>query len=143
MKLRATVDVSEAVAGLNELQKKQIPFALAASLTGCAKEAQKAVQQNLGGKFTLRNDFTRQGIRIKPAEKNGARIEADVHTHTDTPSHPDYMDPQEEGGEKTTWGGHKYIAIPTKYAHQIGGRIIRPAYKSVVDAAHYQPIDKR
>lgn len=126
MEIRATVDVTEAVTGLNDLQKTHIPFALATSLTGCAREGQRAVQGNLGAKLTLRNSFTRQGIRYKPADKRGMRIEADVHTHTDTPKHPDYMDPQEEGGEKLTWGGHKFIAIPTKYAHQVGGKIIVP-----------------
>jgi hypothetical protein len=125
MELRSTVDVSEAVAGLDDLQKKHIPFALAKTLTACAKAGQSAVQASLGEKFTLRNNFTRQGIRIKPAEKNATRIEADVHTHTDTPSHPDYMEPQEEGGEKVPWGGHHYIAVPTKYLRQIAGQIVR------------------
>jgi hypothetical protein len=126
MKLRTTVDVSEAVRGLDELQKSQLPFAIAATLTGCAKAGQRAVQQGLGGKFTLRNSFTKQGIRITPAEKKSQRIEADVHTHLETPGHPDYMVAQQEGAQKVPWGGHHYIAVPTKYAHQLGGRIIAP-----------------
>jgi hypothetical protein len=121
MELKATVDVSEAVAGLDDLQKRQIPFALAKTLTGCAKVGQGKVQENLGGKFTLRNNFTRQGIRIKPASKNGAVIEADVHTDTANRATgaPDYLLPQEEGGEKVPHGGHEYLAVPTRYLRQM------------------------
>lgn len=128
MQLQTTVDVSEAVAGLNELQHKSLPFALAKTLTGCAKAGQRKVQENLGNKFELRNTFTRQGIRIKPADKAGVGgvIQADVHTHTDTPKHPDYLEPQEEGAEKVPWGGHSYIAVPTRYLRRIGGRIPGP-----------------
>jgi hypothetical protein len=126
MDLKVTVDMSEAMAGLADLQKRQIPFAVAKTLTECAKAGQQAVQGGLNGKFTLRNNFTRQGVRIKPAEKNGAVIEADVHTYTETPTHPDYMEPQEDGADKVPWGGHHYIAVPTKYLQQIGGRIPGP-----------------
>lgn len=126
MQLKATVDVSEAVAGLADLQKRQIPFALAKTLTGCAKAAQAAVQEGLGGKFTLRNTFTRQGIRIKPAEKNGAVIEADVHTDTANRSTgaPDYLLPQEDGGEKVPHGGREYLAVPTRYLRQMAPGVI-------------------
>jgi hypothetical protein len=123
MQLKATVDVSEAVAGLDDLQKRQIPFALAKTLTGCAKAAQTVVQQNLSGKFTLRNDFTKQGIRIKPADKSPASgvIEADVHTDTANRATgaPDYLLPQEDGGEKVPHGGRQYLAVPTRYLRQM------------------------
>jgi hypothetical protein len=121
MQLRVTVDASEAVAGLDDLQKSQIPFALAKTLTGCAKAGQAKVQEGLGGKFTLRNNFTRQGIRIKPASKNGAVIEADVHTDTANRSTgaPDYLLPQEDGGEKVPHRGHEYLAVPTRYLRQM------------------------
>jgi hypothetical protein len=126
MQLRATVDVSEAVAGLDDLQKSQIPFALAKTLTGCAKAAQAKVQENLGGKFTLRNDFTLRGIRIKPAEKRASVIEADVHTDTANRATgaPDYLLPQEEGGEKVPHNGRAHLAVPTRYLRQLAPGII-------------------
>ena len=121
MEIRTTIDVSEAVAGLNDLQKKSLPFALAQTLTGCVKAGQTAVQESLGEKFTLRNNFTRQGIRIKPAEKNAQRIEADVHTDTENRSTgaPDYLAPQEEGGEKVPHAGREFLAVPTRYLRQM------------------------
>lgn len=121
MTLRVSVDVSEAVSGLNELQKQQIPFALAKTLTACAKVGQAAEQASLSSKFHLRNTFTRQGIRIKPASKNGTLIEADVHTDTANRSTgaPDYLVAQQEGGEKVPHGGRQYLAVPTKYLRQM------------------------
>jgi hypothetical protein len=128
MELKVTVDASEALAGLDELQKRQIPFALAKTLTGCAKRGQTAVQESLGGKFTLRNKFTQQGIRIKPADKKANVIEADVHTDTANRKSgaPDYLLGQDEGAEKTPYGGHSYIAVPTRYFRQkFGNGVIR------------------
>jgi len=117
--MKVTVDMTEAIAGLADLQKRQIPFALAKTLTGCAKAAQLEVQDSLKlkAKFELRNNFTRQGIRIKPAEKNGAVIEADVHTDTANRATgaPDYLLAQDEGAEKVPYGGHSFIAVPTQY----------------------------
>lgn len=127
MQLKAAVDVSQAVAGLNDLQKTQIPFALAKTLTGCAKVGQIKVQESLGGKFTLRSPaFMKRGIRIKPAEKNGAVIEADVHTDfaSHTSAAPDFMIPQEEGGEKVPHGGRQFLAVPTRYLRQMAPGII-------------------
>jgi hypothetical protein len=84
------------------------------------------VQATLGLKFQLRNTFTKQGIRIKPAEKNGAVIEADVHTDTANRATgaPDYLLPQEDGGEKVPHGGRSYLAIPTRYLRQMASGAI-------------------
>ena len=84
------------------------------------------MQATLGLKFQLRNTFTKQGIRIKPAEKNGAVIEADVHTDTANRATgaPDYLLPQEDGGEKVPHGGRSYLAIPTRYLRQMASGAI-------------------
>jgi hypothetical protein len=126
MQLRIGVDVSEAVSGLDELQKKSLPYALAATLTGCVKDGQAAVQESLSTKFTLRNNFTRQGIRIKPASKNNTRIEADVHTDTANRSTgaPDYLVDQQEGGERLPYGGRQWRAVPTKYLRMLAPGVI-------------------
>lgn len=126
MEIRTTVDATEAVAGLHELQRKSLPFAMAKTLTGSAKAGQRRVQESLAGKFTLRNTFTRSGIRYKPAEKNSTIMEADVHTDTANRSTgaPDYLGLQESGGEKTPYGGREYIAVPTRYLRQMCPGII-------------------
>lgn len=127
MSVRIKVDVAEAVAGLHELEHQHLPFALAATLTALAKGAQAKVREGLPSKFTLRNNFTEQGIRFKPAEKNSSRIEADVHTDTEnrTTGAPDYLEKQEDGGERVAFGGRSHIAIPTRYLRaMIGNRPI-------------------
>tara|TARA_R110002095_G_scaffold151739_1_gene131311 strand:+ start:568 stop:1152 length:585 start_codon:yes stop_codon:yes gene_type:complete len=49
--------------------EKQIPFALALSLTKTAKAAQKGLKDELPRDFTLRTTWVPRGIRIKPAKK--------------------------------------------------------------------------
>ena len=126
MELRVKLDAAALLEGLDDLQKKQIPYALAKTLTDCVKDGQSAVQESLGSKFELRNNFTRQGIRIKPADKRGDRIEADVHTDTANRSSgaPDYLGQQEVGGEKVPHGGHQYIAVPTVYLRILAPGVI-------------------
>ena len=149
MAIRVGVDVSEAVSGLNDLQKRQIPFALAKTLTACAKVGQATEQASLSGKFHLRNNFTRQGIRIKPASKKGALIEADVHTDTANrrTGAPDYLVAQQEGGEKVPHGGRNYLAVPTKYLRQMApGAIpeeLRPRNLLGAVGGRYTAINRR
>lgn len=121
MPLHVKIDATELVSELHEIQKESLPFALASALTGTVQDAQKEVQRSLGSKFTLRNRFTEQGIRFKPADKNKFPIEADVHTDTANrkTGAPDYLGMQEDGGEKIPFGGHRHIAIPTKYLRRM------------------------
>ena len=121
MSIRVSIDVTGAVEGIHELEKQHLPFALASTLTALAKGAQGAVQGTLANKFILRNEFTKQGIRFKPAEKKSARIEADVHTDTANrkTSAPDYLEKQEDGSNRVPFGGHMHIAVPTKYLRQM------------------------
>lgn len=122
MILTAKVDASAAIAGLNELEKQHLPFALAKTLTLCAKAGQARVQEGLGGKFTLRNTFTMRGIRIKPALKVARRQIADVHTATENrKTGIDYMVKQETGGEKVPHGGSMHIAVPTRFLRMLAG----------------------
>ncbi len=129
MSLRVSVDITEAVAGLHELEHQHLPYAVAATLTTLAKGAQGKVREGLQNKFKLRNEFTKQGIRIKPAEKNSSRIEADVHTDTAnrTTGAPDYLGKQEDGGERVAIGGRSHIAIPTRYLREMIGQRPIPA----------------
>lgn len=129
MNIKVGIDVTEVVAGLDELQKRQLPFALAKTLTGVVKKAQGGVQASLGKKFHLRNTFTSQGIRVRPASKSGGAggiISADVHTDTANRSTGagDYLLPQEEGGEKVPINGRHFLAIPTRYLRQMAPGII-------------------
>ncbi len=120
---KVNVDISAHVAAVRDLQSKQLPFITAKTLTNCAQDGQAEVRRNEDRAFKLRNNWTQQGVRIKPANKNGnsGRIEADVHTDTANRATgaPDYLGRQEDGGEKVPFGGRHYIAVPTKYLRQM------------------------
>jgi hypothetical protein len=123
-----TVDATKYVAGVRDLEAKQLPFIMAKTLTDTAKDGQSEVKRNVRAAFKLRNTWTEQGIRIKPADKKGnsGRIEADVHTDTAnrTTGAPDYLGRQEEGGEKVPYGGRQFIAVPTKYLRRMAPGVI-------------------
>jgi hypothetical protein len=126
MPLNVNVNVTDAVNGLHNLQKDQIPFTLARSLTATAKDEQQLVQDSLPGRFTLRNRFTQQGIRITPAQKNSSPIQAEVYTYTanEKTGAPDYLLGQEDGAEKIPHNGRAHIAVPTRYLRQMAPGII-------------------
>ena len=118
-------DISEVVAGLHDFEQTQLPFAIARTLTALAKDSQAAVQENVKRSFTLRNTWTEKGIRIVPAKKTGGAADGQITAtvYTDTANRvtgaPDYLGRQETGGEKVPFGGHQYIAVPTKYLRQM------------------------
>jgi hypothetical protein len=122
------VDATKYVEGVRDLEKRQLPFIMAKTLTDTVKDGQAEVKRNVRGAFKLRNTWTEQGIRITPADKRGnnGRIEADVHTDTANRATgaPDYLGLQETGGEKVPHGGRHYLAIPTRYLRQMAPGVI-------------------
>lgn len=123
------VDITSVVSGLHELEKTQLPFAVASTLTAVAQDAQLEVKRRVRQAFTLRNSWTEQGVRIDPADKRGnlnRQISAKVYTDTANRATgaPDYLVRQEEGGEKVPFGGHEYLAVPTRYLRQMAPGII-------------------
>lgn len=117
-------DIAKTIAGLTELEKQHVPFALAKTLTSCAQGGQLALQKAIPRTFKKSpdlpppvSDFTVKGVRIHRAEKTGNPITAEVYTDTTNwkSGAPGYMQQQEEGGEKVPHNGRQYLAIPTTY----------------------------
>lgn len=126
--LTIKVDATDYVANRRELESRQLPFAMAKTLTSVAQDGQAELRRNASRAFKLRNSWTIQGIRFKPADARptNGRIEADVHTDTANrqTGAPDYLVRQDEGGEKVPFGGRQYLAVPTKYLRQMCPGII-------------------
>jgi hypothetical protein len=123
---KVTVDATPFIAARRDFEKKQLPFALASTLTAVAQDAQKAMQNNVRNAFRNRNTWTVQGIRIKPADRNTHPVQADVHTDTANrkTGAPDYLGRQEDGGEKVPVQGRHFIAVPTKYLRVLAPGVI-------------------
>ncbi len=91
---------------MDDVGKKQIPFALAVALTKTAKDVQKDELKHLHREFTIRNKWPERGplaVKITPATKK--RMFATVFTKAD------FMPLHETGGTKIPEGNH--LAIPT------------------------------
>ena len=109
MQLSVTVDARAAVAYLDDVGRKQLPFAFARALTKTAQAVQYGMVGSLPGKFTLRNNWWKPssavGFRVEPAKKHdGSRMRATIYSKL--PS----MGIQESGGIKTPRG--RMLAVP-------------------------------
>ncbi len=108
-------NIDDAVAQVRALNEEQLPFILARSLTRVAQAAQAKVKLTVVSRFTTRNTWTEQNIKITPATKSTQTSEVYTDTGNRKTGAPDYLPRQEEGGEKVPYGGHRYLAIPTTY----------------------------
>lgn len=90
------------------IAKKQIPFAVAKTLTTLAKQSQEEVRKNIREKFFIRKKSGgfESSIRIKPATKTN--LTAEVYTMAA------FAALQQTGGTKKSKGGR--LAIPSYQA---------------------------
>jgi hypothetical protein len=134
MLITAHSNASQVAKQFGELANKQMPFAMARSLTWTAQESQKEIQRELPYEFTLRNNWTKQNIRITPAKKNLLLAAVGATDRVD------YMGRQQTGGPKAPSG--KYIAIPVD-AKRSKKDIIRKANRprAILNKKNYFKID--
>ena len=121
---------------------KQIDFALVRTYTKAAYAAQQAIRESLPQRFTLRNNFVLNSIRVQAATK--ADPTAAVYVPTEGPYNANFLIRQELGGIKTPKGN--YLAIPVNVKRSrankkgVGGGIIgkneRP--RALLQAGQYK-----
>ncbi len=90
---------------ISQIANRQIPFAIAKSLTDVAKQSQEEVRKHIREKFFIRKKSGgfESGIRIKPATKNN--LTAEVYTMAA------FAALQQTGGTKKAKDGR--LAIPS------------------------------
>ncbi len=103
MRVRVAHDVERLITGMSDADKRHVPFALARALTWTAKDAQGVVQDDLPNRYTLRNNWVKNGIRIVPAKKDEPQAVVG--------SLEPFMKRQEEGGTKKA-RDHSRVAVP-------------------------------
>ena len=100
------IDSKATVRALNEIQRKQLPFAIANALTQTAKKAQRDLSKATAKYFDRPTPFTKKAFGITPATKR--HHQADVHIK---PIQWTYMFYEVEGGVRTP--KHTAIPVPT------------------------------
>lgn len=103
MRIRVIDDIDRFTRNMDEVGRRHVPFALARALTMTAKDAQGDVKDELPRRFTIRNNWVPNGIRIRPATKTAP--EAIVG------SLEPFMQRQETGGVKRA-RSHSRVAVP-------------------------------
>lgn len=110
LKLDFSANVAAAITTLDDIQRRQVPYATARALTFTARKAQEKVQAIFdGGTFRVRSQSARnrlkKGVRFQPADKRDFPMAASV-------SDIDYfMELQETGGTKTP-EHTQHLAVP-------------------------------
>jgi len=112
-------DAGDLVRTLERFRVNQYPFAAAVALTRTAQDAQAEVRAELPTRFTIRNRWVSQGIRIVPAKKNC--LEAEVG------SRDDFMALQETVGIKRPRG--EPLAVPTEKVRRTKRGLISKAQR--------------
>ena len=69
MALTVELETSEALRALDDLRRRQVPFATARALTQTAADAQRVIRSELPDRFVIRSRWLEQGIRTERATK--------------------------------------------------------------------------
>lgn len=125
MDFAITLELSPAIQRLDALRLKQLPFATALALTRTAEAARAELRAELPKRFTLRNRFVEQGIRIEPAtkRKQSAAVFWRAPGGAGRRAFADLLARQEVGGRTVPKG--RYTALPRAVKRSGSGLIPR------------------
>ena len=119
--LGAKVDISGPLAACQNLRREQLPWTIARALTKTAQYGQTAGRRIEGLVFKLRNDWTVRNTKIKAATKSSLMAVVFTDTANYHTGAPDYLERQQDGGERVPVNGRKHVAIPTNYLRRLTG----------------------
>lgn len=109
-------EISECKRDLTKIQREELPFVVAKTVTDLAKGSQNKIQREMRQRFTIRSHWPIRGVRIEPAKKSDMKRSGQCEGAVKHIDH--YMTLHEEGGEKENLsrgkpsGSSKRTAIP-------------------------------
>lgn len=119
MRLNIVTNLADLQTRLTKMQREQIPFATALSLTMTVNDAREAIQDEADTAFELRNRYTERGIQTNRANKRDwPRITAEVGIDEKR----DYLIDHALGGKRRGDPSHGR-AIPKSIKRTSGGKI--------------------
>lgn len=114
MRIDAKENVRDVVAGLDDLARSQVPFALSKALNQTARDFQKEERESIEEHFSLRRKaWARQNVKIRP-EDNATKKKLEAVVRLEAPGDPgrsDILGKFEEGGQKHARSGGQ-LAVP-------------------------------
>lgn len=134
--IRIDVDIAGLLAGLSDLEKRQLPFATMTALNLTVEELQAAIRHEMRDSFDRPTPYTLRGVRVQRATKAALYAEVALQDTGKHPSRPTrYLRPEIEGGPRGMKGYEKLLGrrytVPGKelrldrYGNIPGGQIVR------------------
>lgn len=111
IQIRTNPEIAAFVASLDDVAKKQVPYATSRAINEVLRFAQAQIRRELPQHFKIRSNWVAKGIQIKPSDKRtltGLIFSKDP-----------FMARQETGGEKPRGG--KEQAVPFQIRGGYGG----------------------
>ncbi len=106
--LSIKLNADRAIAGLTDLQQRQIPFAMANAINRTAEEVQQAERDHISKAFTIRRPFVLSNVRIARSDfATKTRMQATIAIPDDS-----VLTKFEGGGIKSPRAGGRAIAVP-------------------------------
>ena len=138
--------LKELMAELYNIERQQLPFAIAKALTDTAKSTKEVLQQEMKQVFDRPTPFTLNSIFIRPATKSNLQATVELKDRS-------YLEPQIFGGSRKLkrserWLGNRYWtpgqAIKlNKYGNVSGGQITKILSALKVNPDYYQNVTTR
>lgn len=110
------IDIKGLLAGLTDLEKRQLPFAMVTGLNITAEELKTAVQHEMKDSFNRPTPYTLRGVRVRRATKQSLEAEVSLQDAGGRNRPSQYLKPEIKGGPRNLKG----------YELQMGGRFTVP-----------------
>ena len=107
--VQISVEIQELIKGLNDLEKRQLPFALMTGLNLTVDDVKAATQHEMRDSFDRPTPYTLKGIRIKRATKTESYADASLQDQGGKNRPSQYLQPEIKGGPRGLKGYERLL----------------------------------